>query len=95
MRQPPTANRLPPSVFSLRALAVLFAALLVIGCPRPEAVVTADAGVPDAGQVIKLPVPDAGVDPPRPDAGLVYPASTAAEPCPPETFGMFDSAEDG
>lgn len=67
------------------------AVLLLTACPSPRPEVL-DAGV-DAGIVVVVP-PKPEIDAGRPqgpfDAGLVYPASTAAEPCHPDTYFVVD-----
>jgi hypothetical protein len=70
-------------------------ALLASGCYHPPEPGPIDSGVPDAGQVVKPPKPDAGIPPKPVDAGMIFPATTAAEPCPLETFGMLDLQDDG
>jgi hypothetical protein len=76
-------------------LSVVLAATLLAGC-KPPVLPVPDAGEPDAGKPIK-PMLDLDAGPPKvqPDAGLVYPASTAAEPCPAETFGEALEADGG
>lgn len=79
--------------FSFR-LAVLACAALLVACPQPKPPVP-DSGVVDAGQPVKPVVPpDAGQPQPPFDAGLIYPATTAAEKCPPEIF-TEDTDPDG